>query len=155
MSKRGIFTNSSGDTIIEVLISIVILSLVLTGAYVTSNASFKNIIDSQQRIQALDVAQNQVEDLRAYAATPRFASFVSSSSCFQLSSNPATNNVPVAYDNSPSGVCVSQGLYLSEITFVTTAPVVAGNHEYQITVTWPSINGAGNSQVVLYYRVAV
>jgi prepilin-type N-terminal cleavage/methylation domain-containing protein len=156
MSIKRKILGSRGDTIVEVLIAIAILSLVLAGAYQTATASYKNIVDSQQRIQALDVAQTQVEDLRTQAATNSFRPYINTNSCFQISANPINNNVPTAYSSnpSPSGTCVSQNIYLSEISFVAASPDAPGVNEYKITVTWPSVK-QGNSQVVLYYRVGV
>jgi type II secretory pathway pseudopilin PulG len=56
--------NVRGDTILEVLISIVIISVILTGAYITSSNSTDNIRAAQERVQAIGIAQQQIEDLR-------------------------------------------------------------------------------------------
>jgi len=60
--------NTTGDTIVEVLFSILIISLILSGAFVTSNTSLLNIRAAQERQQALGIAQGQVETLRAEAS---------------------------------------------------------------------------------------
>lgn len=145
-------TDSRGDTIVEVLISIMILALILTGAYHTANASLNNVTDAQERTQALDVAQNQVEDLRAYAAQPSFATYISTPFCFDASNNPTTFN-PL------TGVCKMQGRYTVKVT--TLAPPSTPSNpsstnvgSYQVFVTWPAVNNDGNNQLVLFYRVA-
>lgn len=53
-----------GDTIIEVLIALTVISAVLGGAYVTSNRSLKNIRKAQERGEALKITETQVERLR-------------------------------------------------------------------------------------------
>lgn len=61
--------NNRGDTIIEVLISIAVLSVILVGAYVSVNRSNTIIRDSQERLKALTIAQTQVESLVSWYKT--------------------------------------------------------------------------------------
>jgi Tfp pilus assembly protein PilV len=150
--------NSRGDTIVEVLISIVILALVLSGAYHTANASLNNVTDAQERTQALDVAQNQVEDLRANASLAAFAPYtvLNKVFCFD-STNTATTYDPL--ENPITGPCVIQSRYTVKIT-TTATPSAPSNPSstnvgsYQVLVSWPAINNSGNNQLVLFYRVA-
>jgi prepilin-type N-terminal cleavage/methylation domain-containing protein len=58
----------NGDTLVEVLISILIVSMILTGAYVTTNRSTLRVIDSQEHAQALKLAESQLELIRQSAA---------------------------------------------------------------------------------------
>ena len=62
---RGSRNFQSGDTIVEVLISIAVLSLVLTAAFVTSNRSLQGVRDAQEHSEALSILQGQVETLLA------------------------------------------------------------------------------------------
>ncbi len=57
-----------GDTLVEVVFAIAILSSVLTTAYRMSSESLSLGIDSREHIQAINVAQLQAEELRWYAA---------------------------------------------------------------------------------------
>lgn len=50
-----------GDTIIEVLLSLTILSLALASAYSLSSASLRNSISANQRTEALVLAQSQID----------------------------------------------------------------------------------------------
>src|SRR5690348_16021050 len=56
-----------GDTLVEVLICILIVSMILTGAYVTTNKSSLRVIDSQERAEGLKIAQGQLEQVRQSA----------------------------------------------------------------------------------------
>ena len=53
-----------GDTIVEVMISMVVLAIVITVAYATSSRSFQSSVDSQYRDQAVSFAQQQIELLK-------------------------------------------------------------------------------------------
>jgi Tfp pilus assembly protein PilV len=53
-----------------VLICILIVSMVLTGAYVTTNRSNLRVLDSQERSASLKIAQGQLEQIRQNATTP-------------------------------------------------------------------------------------
>jgi len=57
-----------GDTIVEVLIAIAVLSLVLGGAFVATNRSLQGTRDAQERINALKLAETQIEQLKAMSA---------------------------------------------------------------------------------------
>ena len=55
---------SSGDTIVEVLLVIGIISLVLAGAFVATNRSLQTSRAAQERSEALKVAETQVEHIK-------------------------------------------------------------------------------------------
>lgn len=57
--------NKRGDTIIEVLMAIAIVSAVLGGAFVSANRSLNGMRVSQERSQAVKLAQGQAELLSA------------------------------------------------------------------------------------------
>lgn len=58
--------NTRGDTIIEVLIAVVVLSVVLTTAYALATRSLKENQQTQEHNQALKVAESQIEALKAF-----------------------------------------------------------------------------------------
>ncbi|MEI6480790.1 MAG: prepilin-type N-terminal cleavage/methylation domain-containing protein [Candidatus Saccharibacteria bacterium] len=53
--------NQAGDTIVEVLIAVVVVSVVLVGAYTISNASLRQIRMSQERTEAQKIAVGELE----------------------------------------------------------------------------------------------
>jgi prepilin-type N-terminal cleavage/methylation domain-containing protein len=57
--------NQRGDTLIEVLISIAIISTVLGAAYATVSRSFRTGTQSTERGEALRLVENQLELLKA------------------------------------------------------------------------------------------
>ena len=147
--------NTKGDTIVEVLISLAILTMVLGGAYYTANQSFRNDRDAQEHSEALTIAQTQVESLRVLGnnlhgntciSTPLDYCYVNSSntsefyasnqSCLRAGS-PYCYTVKITDEGS-----VKVGLATAS-TLLTT---------YKVNVSWPALSG-GKDQVSLYYRV--
>lgn len=59
--------NHSGDTIVEVLLSLVVISMVLAGAYSITSFSLQTEVNSQHRSQATQIAQSQLEILKNQA----------------------------------------------------------------------------------------
>jgi prepilin-type N-terminal cleavage/methylation domain-containing protein len=58
-----------GDTIIEVLICVLIISMILAGAYTTVQRSAVGIRNSQEHAEVLKLLQSQVEQLRNNSAS--------------------------------------------------------------------------------------
>ena len=131
----GVKKSQTGDTIVEVMIAIVVISTVLAGAFLVSRTSLKNVRDSEEHSQALKLVQGQVERLRNAAAQVADASSFPASFCIA----PA-----VVTSTDPS--CTS-GLYKLSIKNID-----ATNNTYQATARWDSISG-GTGQVQLSYRV--
>ncbi len=68
-----------GDTIVEVLISITVVGMVLGGAYVTANKSLIATRSSQERSNALKLAEAQVEQIKGLSNTNPNALFTAAS----------------------------------------------------------------------------
>ncbi|HTE22446.1 MAG TPA: hypothetical protein VK674_05400 [Candidatus Limnocylindria bacterium] len=66
MRKRWLLSlNNSGDTIVEVLLAIAIVSSVLSGAFVSAGRSLRGAQVSQERGEALKLVEGQLELLKA------------------------------------------------------------------------------------------
>jgi len=62
--------SQTGDTIVEVLLAIAVVSMVLSGAFVSVNRSLKAGRQSQERGEAMKFAQSQLEQLKQAAKDP-------------------------------------------------------------------------------------
>lgn len=130
----------AGDTIVEVLIAIAVVSFVLLAAYVTANRNTLTNQDTQERGQALQLATTQLEFLHTNA--------IGANNCFDIAGNP----VGTAGDNTPcmvksdgtKNVLHTQPEYTIAITKPTTT--------YQVTVTWVGLVGSAQGHVILYYQ---
>lgn len=165
MQIKKLINNNRGDTIIEVLIAVVILTLIITGAYVTSNDSLKNIIDAQERIQALGVAQSQTETLRAEASSASVfgggnnAQYLNSSNgssfCFNsLNSFQDFKSAP-AYPDPRS--CTYNNKFTVQISGLgQTQNPSTNTYGFQINVSWPSVSSySSKDSLTINYRVSI
>lgn len=66
--KKLPIISPKGDTLIEVLLAIAIVSLVLAGAYVSSGSSLSVVRNTQEREEALKLAEGHLESLRQVVA---------------------------------------------------------------------------------------
>jgi type II secretory pathway pseudopilin PulG len=133
--------NSRGDTIIEVLIAIGIVSLVLTSAYALTNKNVSSIMQVQEQGYAQKLVEQQVELLRAAVTKPTadgcfhpdngaFVTPVSNATCKPVV---GSVNYAIAIKNNPTGLSPA---------------------DYRVRVNWDKLGG-GTGQVTVYYRVAI
>lgn len=147
-----------GDTLVEVLICILIVSMILTGAYVTTNKSTLRVIDSQERAEGLKLVQGQLEQIRQNATTaspnifdqPEGSTFCivnaaivsgSNPSCKQDRTGAATTTDP-AYQIAASRAACSVSLGLPTPCNVFT-----------VRATWESISTRGSAYQEMSYRL--
>jgi len=131
---------TSGDTIVEVLLAIAILGSVLSGAYVTAGRSQKNIRQAQERGEALQLVQAQIEQVKNKADGNDIGTLFTETSdfCFDYSSNITT-----------SCNFGTDGRYT--ITIVRTNPVApAKDYNFTFTAQWDSVVG-GQDQITTEY----
>jgi Tfp pilus assembly protein PilV len=140
-----------GDTIVEVLISITVVSLILGSAYVTTNKSLQSTRASQERSNALKLAESQVEQLKgAVANAATSATVMGAIGPFCIYANAGTLNVVTLPDIncvvSTSGVATN-----TEPKF--NVSITRSGNDFTIKDTWNNINGKSVDQVTIKYRV--
>lgn len=131
--------NQSGDTIVEVLIALAIMSLVLAGAYATVDRNIKSSQQAQEHSRALEVASSQLEQLKSYTSAGNMV--VSSSFCMY-------NGAP---DTVPAHCKVDDNAGDQRYTVNMTKTVVGADTTFKSTVTWAGIHG-GTDQIDLLYK---
>lgn len=144
-SKR----KQAGDTIVEVVIAIAVVSTILVGAFVVTNRSTRAVRDSEEHAQALQYLQGQVELLRHSALVPGAL----------LPPNLANLTTPFCLDvagpHQPAdtqNACLLNNLYRMKIW---QDPASAGpTTTFILTATWPALDGSTGT-VNLSYKVAV
>lgn len=151
MLKRQKSYNQRGDTLVEVLISIAIVSVILAGAFVTSSHSEQGVLNSQEHGVALKYVQSQLEQLRALDQTDPtsniFTSYTNSSFCM-VNGAAVMNLSNCNFDN--SGVQKTSGEPLYHISIVRSSSANASL--FTVTAKWDQITG-GQSQEQMYYRL--
>lgn len=122
-----------GDTIVEVLIAVAIVSAVLVTAYAVTNRNIQSSQAAQEQSYAQKIAQRQVELLRGAANRP------ADGSCLDDSGNKV------------SGAACSQTV--GGATYVLSITRANPTDPYSVKVHW-DVLGGGAADVIMYYRVA-
>lgn len=150
MRKLGI----SGDTIIEVLVAITVVSAVLGGAYASASRSLRQTRMAQERGESLKLAEAQLERLKSVALNPASTVF-STASYFCLDSSLQVRNLttmdrddfssatyPAECQQAPMGGTV---YYVS----IDRSP---GN-VFTVLSRWDRATGTGRDEVKIVYRL--
>ena len=143
-----------GDTIVEVLIAMAVISSVLGGAYASANRNSKSAQQSQEHSRALKVAETQLELLKAYATNfhDQFTSDPNLNGSFCLQTDTAGNDVKIkSYDSSTAGECKVDDNGIAD-RYSTEVTKDAVTNIYTVKISWDGIKG-GQDQVGLVYRV--
>lgn len=139
----------AGDTLVEVMVSIAIASLVLVGAYASTNASTNTTEDTLEHSQALQLVQTQIEMLRTNGPPTTDTS----PGCYDSSGNPqpdASSGQPDnCYFNADGSAGQSANPTAFHVTITPPGPTDPSNI-YTVAANWPSILG-GTANVTLYY----
>jgi len=145
--------NQSGDTIIEVLICIAVVSLVLAGAYVSTNRNTLLTLDAQEHGQALKLVETQLEFLRA-AAQPNPAFSLGVNNCFDNTGTLQVDNSHAGSDpcwQQTDGTSAPAG---QEPTYKMKVVLSSAPNTYKVSATWDTPVGTAkdDGNVTMYYR---
>lgn len=131
---------------IEVLLSMLIITIVLSAAYVTSNRSFLGMEDAQEHNVALTIAQTQVEQIsQNYGIKAPY-------SCYDNSGIPSGHSAGsrscyFLYNGISGCPPTASFCYKATDTYISIGPPAT----IKVSVTWPRIGG-GSDNVQLYYQ---
>jgi prepilin-type N-terminal cleavage/methylation domain-containing protein len=145
-----------GDTIVEVLIAITIVSLILGGAYVTSHNSLDATLDAQEHDNALQLAQAQIELLRSDATTGNsiFSTPVGPSAFFCIQSDGTLETTQSACTVNGIGTTSgsNNGPVIYFVRFIERTGSAPGPYTFTIQTSWPGLENK-TDDVQLIYRV--
>ncbi|MFI5275445.1 MAG: hypothetical protein ACHQT5_01325 [Candidatus Saccharimonadales bacterium] len=148
--------NSAGDTIVEVLVCIAVVSAVLGGAFVTTRSSQVGVRNSQEHAEALKLIESQMEQLRgdttdAIAYSTPFCMF---------------NETPVSAVIAPASIHCTQNsggqsgqpdsryyLTVMRCNAVGCGNSIANSYLFTVKATWPQVDGKGNATESMVYRL--
>lgn len=139
---RFLRSNQTGDTIVEVMASIAVLGMALGAAYGLSNRSFNTAVHTRDRIEAMALAEGQVEFLKDIGLKGQIATFNKSGTfCFDDNNGARSTNC-VNYKGS---------IYTLGITYCSGVGCSPAN-VFTVTATWISGGGGDNKQLTLFYK---
>lgn len=168
MRLRSADRQQRGDTIVEVLIAVAVVTSVLAGAFTVSQASTLAVRDSQERGEALQLLQGQVELVRAAAlketsdATGIYGKAPIKYFCMRESdrtrSNFSLNTYPALNaDNFASSVYGSDCQKIKTAAGAQTRYNIAitydepgGSKVFTFTNRWHGVDGKKKEQVMMY-----
>jgi type II secretory pathway pseudopilin PulG len=137
--RLKMFKNQRGDTIVEVLIAIAVVSSILGTAYAIVSRNSRSFQQVNERTEALKIAESQLESIRSFASGP-----------------PTADQVIVFADNTPfcinGGAKTSMSQCVIDSRYNVEVIKPAGDTLYQVDVRWDSLTG-GQDQVGLRYRL--
>jgi len=142
-----------GDTIVEVLICIGIVSLILTGAYVTTHRSSLAIRDAQEHAEALKLAQGQLEQIRQNAGSATPTVFTQTAgNAFCMVNAAVVNTAPPCLQDAAGTATTAVPAYK---LMATRADCIVGAncHQFTIKVEWDSISTKGKANEQIIYRL--
>ena len=132
---------------VEVLISMAIVSMILGGAYVTSNKSTLAIRDAQEHVDALKLASAEVELLKSLSPSPIGAN---NHLCYTLDGTPYTyttdNSACILTSTGDKASAGTMPAYNVNIMDDSGAP-----DTFHVNVSWGTITGS-IANVDMYYR---
>ena len=145
----------AGDTIVEVLIAVAVVSSVLVGAFSIANRSSTQIRASQERSEALKIASSAIEVLKANAGTAKEKAVLGQPVCattgFVTKAMVDNGALPTLANDTTSkyvAACNSGG----NVTYSTSVtPVDAST--FRINTRWDRVGGGDRQEVIMNYRI--
>ncbi len=151
-------SSERGDTIVEVLIAIAVITLVLGGAYVTTNKSLQNTRGAQERATALKFAESQFEQLKNVIATNPSKVFPSGGpvppttfcitggvNVYDATVAPQNQNCTLDVNGAVATSSSPQPLFMLKTT--------RSGNTFTIAETWIDISGKTTDRLQLSYRI--
>lgn len=138
-----------GDTIVEVLIALAVISSVLAGAFFVTNHSAQNVQDTEEHARATQLLQGQIEQLRGSIATGLTWTDLDVYFCYDEDGSIVTSVSASSYGCNVSLTGESGG---PDYTFV----IKRGNWQsdegttFEANIQWEGIRGQTNSEQLLY-----
>lgn len=142
-----------GDTIVEVLIAVAVISMILGGAFVVTNRNFLNTRDAQERGNALKLVEGQVEQLKGLVATDSdliFGASVPSPFCIV----PGNNVTPPSVTDAGNAAChVNSAGVPTGVEPTYNLSIVRTGNTFTVMNQWTHVRGDITNQVSMKYRL--
>lgn len=137
-----------GDTIVEVLIAIAVITTVMSGAFLMTNRSLQGTRDAQDRVNATKLTESQLELLKNVVANNSAVVFGGSAPASFCITGSVTI---VASSNSACTMDVTGAPTISQPAF--SLSITRLTNTFTISNSWTSVRGNTNNNVQLKYRI--
>jgi type II secretory pathway pseudopilin PulG len=155
---RNLYKNIAGDTIIEVLLAIIVVSGTLGTAFATMNSGSLGTRAAQERVEALKHVETQIELLRV--ATDRaIPGIYGRTNGFCLSESGGTVQIHEAFaPSAPVGNLDTQDLPYAAPCSIGLIPsgynvsISEAGNVFTIRARWENISGDNRDQIEIKYK---
>ncbi len=155
--------NSAGDTIVEVMIAIAVVSALMASAFVVVSRTTQNVRQTEEHGEALKLLEGQIEQLKTVAVTkptdvfsrptvehPKKAFCVKEGTIKDITSDSLPATTDAAYGSCID--CSSHDECLSDTVVYRFGMVETSPNIFTGTVTWDGARG-GQDKVEIAYKV--
>lgn len=167
MILRRLAGNSRGDTIVEVLLAIVVVSATLGGAFAAMNRGVQGTRASQERAEALKLVESQVEYFKAGLAEAVSSRMLSHGGAFCLGVLGDVIELKEAF-TSPGTVGAFETQPMSDYSDTCKAGSIPGGYNLSIQqddptkdpgvftfrARWINVGGDHRDQIEIKYKVS-
>ncbi|HEX3568649.1 MAG TPA: prepilin-type N-terminal cleavage/methylation domain-containing protein [Candidatus Saccharimonadales bacterium] len=141
--------SEQGDTIVEVLIAIAVVSLVLGGAYVTTNRSLQATRGAQEQGNAIKLTESQLEQMKGVSVTDATSIFGGSTpASFCMNNNTVVDASQAACTVDTAGNPTS-GVPAYHLKISRGSD----GHTFTVTNTWDDVGGKAVDNIQMEYRL--
>lgn len=149
--NRFYASKERGDTIVEVLIAIAVVSMILGGAYVTANRSLIATRAAEEKGSALKLAESQVEQLKGLAKSDPDSIFGAGTPLpFCISSD---TGQPIAASSDDCRVDASGSPTAQQPVYNLSVSRASDGNTFTVSNTWADASGKRDDTLTLIYRV--
>ncbi len=144
-----------GDTIVEVLICVLIVSVVLGGAYTTTRQSSNGVRGSQEHAEALKLIQSQIEQLRTGASNPAPNIFTTASPFCMINGAPAAASNAGCKQNrvvetaNPDELAYGLSIVRGDCPVPSGAPIPLCTR-FEVRADWDGVTGSPIQKNIFY-----
>lgn len=143
-----------GDTIVEVLIAIAVMSLVLGGAYVTTNRNLLATRAAQERGNALTLVESQLEQIKSMAITNPEALFDTNAPAeFCITPDLALVGADAADCQVGQSGAPTETEPIYNLAATRTGPDSNQGYVFEVICTWEDPSGDQINEVKMIYRI--
>lgn len=144
-----------GDTIVEVLIAIGLLGLVLSGAYVVVSRNVTSNRMSQERLEAVKIAESQFERLKIVTANDT-AAFGWSNFCVTQTdtrADAAQAACRVDANGAPTTGTPQYRINITRVAYISMFGNPQAGTRFRANITWENFSGDRIDNLDYYYEV--
>lgn len=151
----GLRRAQRGDTIVEVLLAIAVVSGVLGGAYVSATKSLNNNRQAQERGEATKFVESQIERLKVAASDPTKG--ISSNDVFCIDTGINRIDFDSSMTDMPSLLADTPTIYPAACNGNSGVQyglsIVRSGQTFTVRARWDGANGNNRDEVAIVYRL--